>query len=155
MKRSIIMKFKSLVVSILCIHVLLGCEQNNQELNSKIELFNAEETKEFSVWLKKANIKYKVDNQGVIWYGEGDVERVLALVELAVNKGNVYSNETLFGDTKYKQYFLEEMKKANINYMTEQRQNGEWVIWNEKENLQVSSAMKNAWERRKNDFFKN
>lgn len=149
------MKLKLLFISILCLHILIGCEKNSQQFNSKVELFNTEETKELSELLTKANIKHMVDTQDVIWYSAGDISRVLVLVELTVNKGNVYTNENLFGDEKYKQYFIEEMKKANIKYSIEHRQTGEWVIWNEAVNQQASKAMKNAWERRKSDFFKN
>lgn len=143
------MKLKTFIICVMCLCSLIGCEQKPSTYNSRVELYNAKDTAEFSNWLTKANIKHVIDEQGVLWYNSNDAPKVFVLVELALSKGKIYANEILFGDVKYKQYFLEEMQKANINYSTEKRQNVEWIVWEKMKTKrsakQSRSHGKNVW----------
>ena len=133
--------------------ILIGCEIETPELDSQIQLFNAEDTKKLSTWLKQTGVEHQVDMQGTIWYNIKDFSKVDPLVELVVGKGKIYSNFIKIGDKKYREYFLEELEKAKIKYRIEQRDNlGEVIAWDEILNVKVGKAINLAWQRRKKDF---
>ena len=87
--------------------------------------------------LTKADIPYKVDKKGVVWYRIEDQQEVALIQKKILNETLVNQFATSYASRSEEQLFTEALERSAISYRIKEQGSHRWVTWSPEDDAKV------------------